>query len=161
MPMSEYLQALRRKTGPDLLLFVAVCGLIFNEQGHILLQRRSDNGRWALVGGILEPGEEPAAALVREVMEETGMRVEVQRITGVYLSRVIFYPDGNQGQYVVVAFRCRSVSGVPHVADEESLEVGYFPLDALPELHPEQRARIDHAISDAPPYFAKPDGGPT
>jgi 8-oxo-dGTP diphosphatase len=161
MPMSPYLQELRRKTGPDLLLFCSVCGVIFDEHGHVLLERRADNGRWALIGGILEPGEEPAATLVREVMEETGLRVEVQRVSGVYLSRVITYSDGNQAQHIVVTFRCRPVSGVPRVADEESLEVGYFPLDALPELHAEHRLRIEHALRDGPAYFAKPDGGPT
>jgi 8-oxo-dGTP diphosphatase len=156
MPMSRYLQELRRKTGPGLIVFPAVSALVFDEAGRILLQRRSDNGQWAILGGILEPGEQPAAALVREVLEETGLRVQVERITGVYLSRVITYPDGNQAQYITTAFRCRAVSGEPHVADDESLEVRYFSLDALPELRAEHVERIRHAAADGPAYFARP-----
>jgi 8-oxo-dGTP pyrophosphatase MutT (NUDIX family) len=90
------------------------------------------------------------------VLEETGVRVAVERLTGVYLSRVITYVNGDQAQYVATAFRCRPVSGVPHVADDESLEVRYFPLDALPELRAEHVERIRHAAADGPAYFARP-----
>jgi 8-oxo-dGTP diphosphatase len=156
MPMSPYLQDLRRKAGPGLIVFPGVQALVFNDAGEILLQRRSDNGQWAIIAGILEPGEHPAAAIVREVLEETGLRVEPERITGVYLSRVITYSDGNQSQYIATAFRCRPVAGTPHVADDESLDVRYFPLDALPEMHPEHVERIMHAAANRPAYFARP-----
>jgi len=162
MPMSPYIQDLRRRTGPGLILFNAVSALIFNDLGHVLLQRRSDTGRWACIGGIMEPGEQPAAAIVREVLEETGLTILPQRVSGIYLSRVITYPDGNIAQYIVTAFRCRPLSGTPHVADDESLEVRYFPLEALPDLHPEHRLRIQHAVPlEGPAYFEPPNGVPS
>ena len=159
MPMSAYLQELRRKAGSDLILFPAVVALVFNEAGEILLERRSDNGQWAVIAGIMEPGEQPAAAVVREVLEETGVRVVPERITGVYLSRVITYADGNQSQYVATAFRCRAVAGEPHVADEESLEVRYFAVDALPSMHAEHVERIGHAARDGAAYFVQAANG--
>jgi 8-oxo-dGTP pyrophosphatase MutT (NUDIX family) len=159
MALSEYIQSLRARAGPDLLLLPGVCALIFNPAGEILLQRRSDNGRWSLIGGMMEPGEHPADALVREVREETGLTVSPERITGVYLTRIVTYPDGNAAQYVITVFRCRPISGTPHVADDESLEVRYFPLSALPELSSDHRQRIEYALTRQDPFFQPPTHG--
>lgn len=156
MPLSEYMKDLRAKIGNDLLLVPAVCGLFFNDAGEILLGRRADTGGWALIGGMLDPGEQPADALVREVFEETGLTVAPERITGVYLTRIITYADGNRAQYVITAFRCRPLKGTPHVHDEESLEVRYFPMAALPELSDDHRRRIEHALQAAPAFFVEP-----
>ena len=72
---------------------------------------------------------------MREVCEETGVRVVPDRVTGVYLSPEVRYANGDRAQYVVTAFACTPRPGdVPRVADDESLEVGYHPLDALPDL---------------------------
>ncbi len=156
MAMSPYMRQLREQMGHHLLLLPGVSGLVFNDAGEILLQRRSDNGRWGIIGGMLDPGEEPADALVREVFEETGVRVEPQRITGVYITPVVTYANGDRAQYVITAFRCRPVSGTPHVHDDESLEVRYFGLDELPELRPDHRLRIRHALTDGPAFFVAP-----
>jgi 8-oxo-dGTP pyrophosphatase MutT (NUDIX family) len=154
-----YVQRLRDQLGGDaLLLLPAVSAVVFDDDGRILLGRRSDNGRWALVGGIVDPGESPADAVVREVFEETAVVAEPLRVTGVYASPVIVYPNGGRSQYVVVGFACRHVSGEPTVNDDESLEVAYFPLDDLPSLSPIYLARIEHARAvDQPPWFAPPD----
>ena len=63
-----------------------------------------------------------------------------ERITGVYTTPTLTYPSGDQAQYVIVGFACRVVEGVARVNDDESLEVAFFPMDALPELHPAHRA---------------------
>jgi 8-oxo-dGTP pyrophosphatase MutT (NUDIX family) len=156
MAISPYVSQLRAQIGRELLLLPGVSGLVFNDAGQILLQRRTDTGQWAVIGGMLDPGEEPADALVREVFEETGVHVEPERITGVYLTPVVTYPNGDRAQYVITAFRCRPVAGVPHVHDDESLEVRYFPLDELPELRPDHGMRIRHAAGDGPAFFAGP-----
>ena len=156
MAMSPYVRRLREQMGHQLLLLPGVSALVFNDAGEILLQRRSDDGRWGIIGGMLDPGEEPADALVREVFEETGVRVEPQRITGVYITPIVTYADGDRAQYVITAFRCRPVSGTPHVHDDESLEVRYFTLDALPSLRPDHRLRIQHALGDGPAFFVAP-----
>ena len=156
MPIPHHLTKLREKIGHDLVLMPGVCALVFNDRGEILLHRRSDTGRWAVPGGIMEPGEVPATAVVREVLEETGVKVVPERITGVYTTPVLTYPNGDLAQYVLTAFACRFVEGTPRVNDDESLEVRFFPLDVLPELSPAHRARIEHARAGGPPWFAPP-----
>ena len=83
MGMSDYVRRLRDQVGRELLLMPAVSGLVFNAAGEILLHRRSDDGTWAVIGGMVDPGEEPADAVVREVLEETGVVAEPERLTGV------------------------------------------------------------------------------
>ena len=60
MPTPEFVLALREKIGHDLLWLPAVTAVVLREDGSVLLARRSDNGNWGLVSGIVEPGEEPA-----------------------------------------------------------------------------------------------------
>lgn len=146
MPLSDHLKQLRARIGHDLLLLPGVAALVFNEAGEVLLGKRSDNGKWAVIGGVVDPGEEPAAACKREVLEETGVEVAIERVSGVYLSPEITYPNGDVAQYIITAFRCRPIGGEPYVADEESLEVRYFPLNALPpDLREDHELRILHA----------------
>jgi 8-oxo-dGTP pyrophosphatase MutT (NUDIX family) len=154
MPIPKFLSNLREKIGHDLLMLPGVCALVFNDANEILLNRRSDTQKWALLGGIPEPGEEPADAIVREVLEETGVRVQPLRITGVYASPIIAYPNQDRAQYLIVTFYCRAISGEPRVNDDESLEVKYFPLDELPELSAQHRLRIEHRDLQAA-YFSK------
>jgi 8-oxo-dGTP pyrophosphatase MutT (NUDIX family) len=125
----------------------AVSAIVVDVAGRVLLHRSSDNGRWNTIGGVLEPGEEPAAAAVREVLEETGVTVVVERLVGVYTTPEITYANGDRARYVVTAFRCRPVAGEPIVADDESLEVRYFAPDELPTLRPDQLLRIQDAFS--------------
>jgi 8-oxo-dGTP diphosphatase len=152
MPMSDYVRNLRTKIGSDLLLVCGATAIVRNEQGEILLHRRSDNGRWWLPGGAIDPGEEPAEAIVREVWEETGVRVIPERIVGVYGGPELFaqYPNGDRMAFISIAFACRPIGGEPRVNDDESLEVRYFSLGALPELEPKIQLRIDHALRGDP-----------
>jgi len=150
MGASDYIKNLRSKLGSnELLLLPGVCALIFNDKNEPLLQRRSDTGKWAVIGGMLDPGEEPAQAVIREVREECGVEVEPLRISGVYSTPIITYPNGDRAQFVITTFVCRIVSGTPHVADDESLDVRYFPLDALPELRPNHLKRIMDAVKNS------------
>jgi 8-oxo-dGTP pyrophosphatase MutT (NUDIX family) len=153
MGVPEYVRSLRSRIGHDLLLLPGVCGLVFDDAGRILLDRRSDTGRWSVIGGMPDPGEEPADAVIREVFEETGVHVVPERITGVYNTPHITLPNGDQVQYVITAFRCRPVSGTAHVHDDESLEVKYFAVDQLPELREDHRLRIEHALRNGDAYF--------
>src|ERR1700761_9536138 len=69
MPIPLFVQELRRKLGDDLLFLPGVAAVVFDDGGRVLLARRADTKRWAVVGGIVEPGEEPADCCVREVLE--------------------------------------------------------------------------------------------
>jgi 8-oxo-dGTP diphosphatase len=63
---------------------VSVAAAIINQQGQLLAVRRRDNGHWEPPGGVLELDETIQAGLVREVLEETGLRVEPEALTGIY-----------------------------------------------------------------------------
>jgi 8-oxo-dGTP pyrophosphatase MutT (NUDIX family) len=146
MPISDYLKHLRAKIGTDLLLVPGVNAIVFNDAGEILLHRALD-GRWYTPGGAVDPGEQPADAAAREVLEETGVTVEPERLVGIFTEEPVAYPNGDRVQYVIMTFACRVISGTPRVADDESLEVRFFPVDQLPVLRADQRHRIDQALA--------------
>ena len=156
MPLPAYVGALRKHVGHDLLFLPAVCMVIFNDRAEVLLGKRSDNGKWALLGGIMEPGDTPAAAAIREAKEEAGIDIEIDRVSGVDASGLITYPNGDAAQYITVAFRCRHVGGEPRVNDDESTDMRFFSLDALPpELSESQRRRIADAMTPGSDLPAK------
>ena len=127
-----------------------VAAVILTPDG-VLLQRRDDNGKWGLPGGGVEPGESVTVAIVREVREETGLEVRPVRLIGVYSDpvhhQVVTYPDGNVIHYVSSVFEC-TITGGALACGEESLELGFFPPDALPDdTLPISRVRIVDAVT--------------
>ncbi|WP_407642735.1 NUDIX hydrolase [Desertihabitans brevis] len=123
-----------------------VTGVVLDDGGRVLLGRRADTGEWAVPAGILEPGEQPVDGLLREITEETGVTAEVERLVSVHSDDVVHYPNGDVCRFLSLVFRCRHVAGEPRVADDESLEVGWFAVDALPPMTPRYRSRIDAAL---------------
>jgi len=104
--------------------------VLFDEKREkVLLTRRTDNGMWCLPGGATEAGESVAEACEREVLEETGLRVRVIRLTGVYSDphNVVVYPDGNQTHTVVLNFEVELLSGEPGLSSETT-DVDWFPV---------------------------------
>jgi ADP-ribose pyrophosphatase YjhB (NUDIX family) len=94
---------------------------------EVLLVRRVDDGRWAVPGGYMEPGESVTEACAREVLEETGMHVRVGRLVAVYNSPHVLleYREGARLQLVVLHFVAEPVGGTPTTSDE-TIQVGYF-----------------------------------
>lgn len=162
MPTPEHIRRLRAKVGHDPLFLPGVCPMVFDDDGRILLQQRVDGGRWGLLGGIPEPGEEPADTAVREVYEETGLHVEPVRLVGVYASGPITYANGDRAQYSTTVLRCRVLpgGGEPRVNDDESLDVRFFDLSELPELRADQLVKVRDALRDGPASFAPPTWSP-
>lgn len=114
----------------------AMSALIVRADGHVLLERRSDNGRWGLPGGAVEIGESMAAATRREVEEETGLRVEIVRLVGLYsdpATQVVSYPDGNVVHYVSANFECRIEGGALHTSGENTGFRWWDPATPLPQ----------------------------
>ncbi|MEU5383478.1 NUDIX hydrolase [Kitasatospora cineracea] len=154
MPTPQFILDLREHVGHGPLWLSGITAVVV-EDDRILLNRRSDNGRWALLHGIVEPGEQPADTVVREVQEETGVTVRPERITSVHTLPAFACTNGDQVQYLDIAFRCRPLSGEPRVNDDESLAVAWFPLDALPPLTPNDTLLLEKALADTPsPWFA-------
>lgn len=149
MPIPDYIVHLRAHVGHTTLLAPAAAGVVRDEGGRVLLIRRGDNGQWSLPGGMLEPGEQLDACLVREVWEETGLEVQPLRLVGIYSDpseTLVTYPNGDRVHFVTATFECRAVGGALRADGDESLEVGYFPADALPEpLLPAHRIRVEDA----------------
>ena len=155
MPISPYIQDLRERVGQGLLLLPGVTAVVFDDAGRVLLNERSDNGEWALIAGVMDPGEQPAETIVREVYEETAVHVVPERITSVLTAPVTTYPNGDRCEYVDITFRCRAVGGEARVNDDESLAVGWFALDDLPPIGDLVRHRIECALTPGT-WFAEP-----
>ncbi|MBE8470421.1 NUDIX hydrolase [Streptomyces justiciae] len=153
MATPDFIRDLRASVGHQLLWLPGVAAVVFDDEGRVLLNRRSDTRRWSLIGGIPEPGEQPAACAVREVFEETAVRCVAERVVLVQALEPITYPNGDVCQYMDITVRCRAVDGEAQVNDDESLEVGWFDVDALPELNEFGKFRIKQALADAPTWF--------
>lgn len=117
---------------------------------QVLLIKRSDNGEWAPVSGIVDPGEHPARAAVREVAEETGVQAQVERLAWVTVTDLITYDNGDQTRYVDHVFRCRWLGGEPYPADGEASEAAFFDLASLPEMRASHLERVHTALTDDP-----------
>lgn len=151
MPIPDFIRHLREHVGHEPLWLSGVSAVVRDDDGRILLTRRVDTGQWAVVSGVLEPGEEPARAVTREISEETGIRADVVRLTSVDVTPMIVYPNGDQTRYLDVCFLARYVSGDPHPADDENTDVAWFRPDALPDdLSETSQLRIEKALRDDP-----------
>ncbi|MEU2238090.1 MULTISPECIES: NUDIX domain-containing protein [unclassified Streptomyces] len=160
MGTPDFIRALRETAGHQLLFLPGVSAVVFDDRGRVLLGRRSDNGMWAVIGGIVEPGEQPADCAVREVFEETAVHCVPERILLVEtLRKPVVYPNGDTCQYMDVAFRCRAVGGEARVNDDESTEVGWFEVDDLPEMKRFSYLRIEKALADDPTWFRTTETG--
>ncbi|WP_419993182.1 NUDIX hydrolase [Streptomyces boninensis] len=158
MATPDFIRELRASAGHQLLFLPGVSVVCLDDAERVLLGRRADTGRWAIIGGIPEPGEQPAETAVREVHEETGVHCEPERVILVQGLEPFAYPNGDQCQFMDIAMKCRATGGEARVNDDESLEVGWFTLDALPsDLGEFDLTRIKMALSDAPTWFAPVD----
>jgi 8-oxo-dGTP pyrophosphatase MutT (NUDIX family) len=156
MPIPAFIETLRTKIGHDPLWLSGVSGVVLDDDSRVLLTRRADSGRWAVVSGIVEPGEQPAVALRREITEETGVVADVDRLVSVVSLEPKRCPNGDLVQFLDLTFACRYLSGVAHVADDENLEVGWFAPSTLPDMSVDNHARVRRALSGEPaPYFQR------
>jgi 8-oxo-dGTP pyrophosphatase MutT (NUDIX family) len=102
----------------------------------VLFIRRADNGRWGLPAGGIEPGESPAIAVAREVLEETGLVVRPTRIAGVFGGTSFRHRSGNgdEVEWTVVVFECDVIGGTLTPLDGEALELRFFAPHTVPTL---------------------------
>jgi 8-oxo-dGTP diphosphatase len=148
MPMSSYVQSIRARIGHDFLLLPGVTAVIRDGE-RFLLARHAHSGLWSLIGGGVEPGEDPAEAVAREVFEETGARIRITGVIGAYGGEplALTYPNGDQVGYVTIAYDCELLSEATPDLDE-IIELGWFPREAISALS--RRDWIDRVIRDTP-----------
>ncbi|MDO9396106.1 MAG: NUDIX domain-containing protein [Herbiconiux sp.] len=147
MATPDFVLALREKIGHDPLWLSGITAVVLRGD-EVLLVRRADNAAWTPVTGIIDPGEEPAVAAEREVLEEADIVCTARHLAWVHSIPEIVYANGDRSSYLDLTFRMSYVSGEPFPADGENTDARWFPLDALPEMSDEMRARIRHALAD-------------
>ena len=148
MPIPDFILEIRELIGHHPLWLPGVTAVV-RRGDQLLLVQRSDNGAWTPVTGIPEPGEEPAVAAVREVLEETGVTARVDRLASTWVHGPITHANGDLATYLDLTFTCTWLDGEAHVADDESRDVAWVRRDDLAErgLSDEMLRRIDAALS--------------
>ena len=157
-PVPDFVLALRDKVGHDPLWLPGVTAVV-RRADQVLLVRRADNGHWTPITGIPDPGEEPAVAAAREALEETGVRIRVDRLAATGVHGEIVHANGDRATYLDLTFACTWLEGEAHVADDESSDVRWWPLAALPPMSDIMTARIEAATSgETAARFVAPAG---
>jgi ADP-ribose pyrophosphatase YjhB (NUDIX family) len=133
--------------------------VLINEKNQVLLHRRADNGAWALPGGAMEIGESIEECAVREMFEETGLHVRIMRLVGVYSDPknycILRYPSGYAVHYLIVVYEVEQIGGELLIS-EESTELRFFDVDALPEgMMPSSRMRVLDTLQRRAEAFSK------
>lgn len=142
----SYLGRVRSSVGDsDTLLFVGARGVILDDHGRLLLIQRSDNRRWAIPAGAMELGESMEDCAVREVWEETGLRATSLTAFAFYSAYTYTNEWGHTYQQILMSFRIHEWEGELQKVTDESVDAGFFPLDALPG--PRSRI-IDETLAD-------------
>ncbi len=121
---------------------VSVAGIVVRDDGRVLVIKRDDNGHWEAPGGVLELDESFEAGVQREVLEETGLSVTVERLTGVYKNLT--------HGIVALVYRCRPADGEPH-ATEEAREIRWMTKEEVQSaMVPAFGVRVLDAFEEVP-----------
>lgn len=163
MATPDFILRLREQIGTHPLWLSGTTAVVLREGAdgpETLLVRRSDNGQWTPVAGIIDPGEHPYRAALREVGEEAGIRARVEKLAWVTVTDMITYDNGDRTQYIEHVFRCRWVAGEPRPDQEETTRAQFFPIHELPPMSRDHTERILAALDERPetrigPYEAE------
>jgi 8-oxo-dGTP pyrophosphatase MutT (NUDIX family) len=132
--------------------------IVVNDQGQILMIRRTDNGNWAVPGGAMDLGESITDTAVRETKEETGITCEVTGLVGIYTDpkHVIRYTSNDEvRQEFSIVFRARPTGGELRPSSESSDPQWISAADILGlAMHPSMRQRVQHYLDkQSRPYI--------
>ena len=121
---------------------VSVAGVVVRDDGRILAIQRRDNQSWEPPGGVLELDETFEAGVRREVFEETGVAIEVERLTGVYKNM--------RRDVVALVFRCRPL-GIGLRSTSEAVRVAWLTVDEIAQnMTAAYSVRVTDALTDGP-----------
>jgi mutator protein MutT len=134
-------------------------GAVIIDDNRVLLVRRANpplQGEWSIPGGLVETGETTRDAIVREVLEETALQVEVAALVEVFERILRDNQSRVQYHYVLLDYRCRVLSGEAHAGSDVS-DVRWATLDELESLSvaPETCAVIRKAFDSTPNKSAR------
>lgn len=159
MPTPEFILRLRERVGTMPLWLSGSTAVVVKEGDagtEVLLVERADTREWSPVAGIIDPGEHPHAAAVREVAEEAGVEAVADRLVWVTTTETITYDNGDVSQYIDLVFRCSWISGDPYPADGEALRAEFFPVHALPPMTERNATRVRLALENRPEAYFGP-----
>ena len=146
----DYIHELRRVIGPRKIILNCAGALIVRD-GKILFQRRADNGKWGLIGGLVEMNETYEEAALREIREETGLEVRLESFLGIFHNHDMVWANGDAAHVISAMYTACIVRGEPRI-DEESYELRFFGPDELPELFAEDHIAALKAYFDGVRY---------
>ncbi|MGI2326796.1 NUDIX hydrolase [Planococcus sp. YIM B11945] len=153
----EYIQHLRSLVGNEKVLMVVAGALVFDQDGRLLLQLRTDTKEWGVPGGFMEPGETLQETAAREVLEETGLQPKELELYAIYSGPQYdkTFPNGNQVSLVQVFFTCKQFAGELIDENDETLAVRFFKLDELPTALFSDHSMIFHDLlsGKTAPFF--------
>ena len=119
-------------------------GIIINDDQILLIRRKNEpfKNKWALPGGFVEYGESTEDAVIREILEETGLKTKVSDLVGVYSDPA----RDPRGHTITIAYILEVLDGIARAGDDAS-DVKFFKLDRLPELSFDHEVIINEAIT--------------
>ncbi len=128
----DYIKELRVQIGSRKII-LNCAGAIIVQNGKILMQRRSDNNRWGLIGGLMELHETYEETALREIYEETKLHVRLTSFLGIFHNHDMVWSNGDRAHTIGAYFTAEILAGYPQT-DEESLELRFFAPEDLPDL---------------------------
>jgi len=142
----SYLGQLRKLIGREKIIINAARAVIFDDNGSLLLIRRRDNRNWAMPAGAMELGESIWDCMVREVREESGLDVQAAELFAIWSDPAqtsIVTEFGDPYQLVVFVFQVQAWSGELVRETDETIDAGFFQMDALPEIAPHSHQTLE------------------
>lgn len=146
----DYIKYLRSMVGSEKVIMVVSGALLFDRNGRLLLQLRSDNETWGLPGGFMELDESVEDTAKREVYEEPGLIIGEMKLFGIYSGpdKDKTFPNGDRVALVQICFECHDFTGMLVERNDESLQNKFFPLHNLPAtIFPEHKMVIEDILS--------------
>lgn len=166
MGASPHILALREKIGNDLICATSVSSALFDEAGRLLMAHDRKLGRWITVGGMIDPHESPATAVVRETFEETGLIARPLRLFGVFGGphNEIVYDNGDRVSFTAIGFIMEITGGALRADGEEIERLAWVTREEAAAFESSEIIReiVDAAFADyaaggaRAPYFAPP-----
>ena len=133
----DYIKYIRNIVGHKEIMAIGVAILVLNEKDEVLLETRSDNGKYSFPGGALNMGEKVKAGAIRETFEETGIHFEEDEIKlfGVFSGEEgrMGYPNQDVTYYTDIIFIGRVDSKKVNIVsqDGESKEIKFVPFNKI------------------------------